>query len=138
MQTDNVGPFVIAHGDVWKRTSGRTFAGGGLTHVCDGTGEMAVAYQGDVLLKVGSADAVDAWHVANRGKFDLMREMLSSNDEGHDDLEVVVVKVPVSQPIIDEINLCVAISGRVAKLRENLVKIGADDPSLLERPRYPR
>jgi hypothetical protein len=130
------GPYVIRHGDVWRQSGNPGLVGNGLHHVCDGTGELAVAYQGDVLLKVGGASSVDAWLDANREKFEQMREMLAGM--GEDDDELVVLKLPVSQAIVDELNLCVAISGRVARLRENLERIGVEDPSLFERPRYPR
>lgn len=133
--------YVIRHGDVWKMRSRPALPGSlsdGLEHVCDGTGEMAVAYQGDVLLKVGSAASVEDWFEGNRAKFDQMREMLLDMGEDDDDLEVVVIRVPVSQEIVDEINRCIAISGRVARFRENLERIGVADPSLLDRPRYPR
>lgn len=128
-------PYIIQHGDVWKRSS---TGFGGLQHVCDGSGELAIAYQGDVLLKVGEASKVDEWLDLNRNRFQSMRDMLEAMGEDGDDLDVVVVKVPVSQDIVDEINRCVAISGRVARLRENLTKIGVEDPSLLERLRFPR
>lgn len=128
-------PYIIQYGDVWKRSS-TGFEG--LQHVCDGSGELAIAYQGDVLLKVGEASKVDEWLDLNRNRFQSMRDMLEAMGEDGDDLDVVVVKVPVSQDIVDEINRCVAISGRVARLRENLTKIGVEDPSLLERLRFPR
>lgn len=111
---------------------------GGSQHVCDGTGELAVAYQGDVLLKVGEASKVDEWLDLNRNRFQSMRDILEAMGEDGDDLDVVVVKVPVSQDIVDEINRCVAISGRVTRLRDNLEKIGLGDTTLFERPRYPR
>lgn len=130
------GPFVIEHGDLWKRRSGRPLVGSGLDHVCDGTGEFAVAYQGDILLKIGSASSVDSWLDANREKFESMRAMLE--EMGEQDSDVVVLKLPVSQAIVDEVNRCVAISGRVARLEEHLEQIGVDYPSLFDRPRYPR
>lgn len=128
-------PYVIQHGDVWKRSS---TGFGGLQHVCDGSGELAVAYQGEVLLKIGEASRVDEWLDLNRDRFRSMRDMLEAMREDGDALEVVVVKVPVSQDIVAEINRCVAISGRVARLRDNLEKIGLGDPSLFERARFPR
>lgn len=135
------GPYVIRHGDVWKtpnRPARAASLSERLEHVCDGTGEMAVAYQGDVLLKVGSAASVEDWFERNRAKFDQMREVLLDMGEDDDDLEVVVIRVPVSQDIVDEINRCIAISGRVAHFREHLERIGEADPSLIDRPTYPR
>jgi hypothetical protein len=129
------GPFVLEHGDVWKRSSASSRLGTGLEHICDSTGELSVAWQGDILLKVGSAEMVNRWMDANRAKFDGMREMMEAMGDEFE--EIMVVRVPVSQAIIDEINLCVAISGRVARLRENLERIGIEDPSLFDRPRYP-
>jgi hypothetical protein len=131
------GPYVIRHGDVWKQNAGPGLVDNGLLHVCDGTGEMAIAYQGDALLKIGGASSVDAWLDANREKLDQMREMLAGMGEDDEDLDLVVLRLPVSQAIVDELNLCIAISGRVARLRENLERIGVDDPSLFDRPRYP-
>jgi hypothetical protein len=57
---------------------------------------------------------------------------------GHEGFEVVIVRLPVSPKTVAEMNACIAISGRVAKLEENLGRMGVGDPSLFSRPAYPR
>jgi hypothetical protein len=133
------GPYVIEHGDVWYRESASSPLGSGLRHVCDATGELAVAHDGSMLLKVGSAEAVEAWETANRRKLAAMRQtMIEMGIPADEAGDVVIVRLPVSQEIVDEINACVGISGRVARLEENLAKIGHLDPSLATRRSYPR
>jgi hypothetical protein len=136
MASEFNGPYVIEHGDVWYREMKRPLVGTGLRHVCSGSEEIAIAHDGEMLLKAGSAASVEAWHEANKEKLRQMSETMAAM--GHDGVEVVIVRLPVSPATVHEMNACIAISGRVAKLEENLGKIGADDPSLFSRPSYPR
>jgi hypothetical protein len=53
--------YILEHGDVWFERAGKTVFGNNKTHVCDGTGELAVALIDDVMMKCGSADSVDEW-----------------------------------------------------------------------------
>ncbi|NTF17356.1 hypothetical protein G6L37_02870 [Agrobacterium rubi] len=130
------GPYVIEHGDVWYRERKPSPMSNGLRHVCDGTQEIAIAHDGEVLLKVGSAASVDDWYSKNAAKLVAMSEAMGRM--GEDGFEVVIVRLPVSPETVAEMNACIAYSGRVAKLADNLASIGAADPSLYSRPSYPR
>jgi len=130
------GPYVIEHGDLWYRETKPSRLSNGLRHVCSGSDEIAIAHDGEVLLKAGSAASVGAWHEANRDKLRMMAEAMA--DMGDDGFEVIIVRLPVSPETVEEMNACIAISGRVARLEENLARIGASDPSLFSRPVYPR
>lgn len=135
------GPFVIQHGDVWKKTGGTTRKGheaplaNNLTHVCDGSEELGMVHDGESLLHAGSARSAEAYLEKNKAKFDQMNEVFSAMGEAQ--VEIMLVRLPVAQAIIDEMNSCLACTGRVAKLEEHLATIGEQDPSLFDRPVYP-
>jgi len=133
--TNTEGPFVIRHGDVWK-TRSRARGGEDLEHVCDATGMLGMVHDGYMLLHAGSAASAAEYMRLRKSKFDQMNDMLESMGEPRSD--IMVVELPVSQAIVDEMNACLTISGRVARLAENLERIGDDDPSLFSRPVYPR
>lgn len=130
------GPYVIEHGDVWYREAKPGRLSTGLRHVCRASEEMAIAHDGEMLLKVGSADAVAQWELLNRAKFTAVNEAMQAM--GHGPTEVVVVNLPVCPDVIEEINNCVAISGRVQRLDESLARIGEANPDLFTRPIYPK
>jgi hypothetical protein len=118
--------YVIAHGDVWRnRGENRLTGGPDLAHVCDGTGEMAIAYDGEVLMKVGEAKAVREWCDRARAKAPGLLD------------DLAMASFPVSEATVSLINDCVERSGLVAKLPKLLDEIGIADPSLAQRPRYP-
>lgn len=130
------GPYVIEHGDLWYRDSKPSMIGNGLRHVCGPHDEIAIAHDGDMLLKAGSAASVDVWYSKNKAKMEKMAEVMA--DSGHEGFEVTIVRLPISQETVEEMNACISISGRVRKLAENLERIGQADPSLFSRPVYPR
>lgn len=118
------GPYVIEHGDVWRVAPGKRLANGfssNKTHVCDGTAELAVAMTDDVMLKHGSAEAVDDW--------------VSKKAAG---IDVTVFRFPVSPETVRELNLCAENTTRAAHIVANLTRIGAETPTLADLPRYPR
>jgi hypothetical protein len=134
------GPFVIQHGDVWRKTGttgkgAESRLGNDLVHVCDGTGELGMVHDGESLLHAGSARSAEEYLKSRKPRFDQMNEML--DDMGEPRVEVMLVRLPVSQAIVDEMNSCLACTGRVAKLEKFLTEIGEQDPSLLGRPVYP-
>lgn len=130
------GPYIIEHGDVWYRQSKPGVLTSGLRHVCRASEELAIAHDGEMLVKAGSAEMVEQWEASNREKLTAMNEMLVSM--GEQGSEIVVVRLPVCPDIVEEINLCIAISGRVRQLDDNLARIGRDNPDLFTRPQYPQ
>ena len=119
--------YLIKHGDVWRSKGTSMLTGEAeLIHVCDGTGEMAIAYDDDVLLKVGEAGAVRGWCDAARAKGGPLLEGIE------------MIAFPISEATVGLINDCVERTGLVAKLPQLLEEIGRADPSLAARPRYPK
>lgn len=135
MHTDFKGPYVIEHGDVWYREGKASMISTGLRHVCGAHDQLAIAHDGQMLLKTGSASAIAQWEASTRGKYAAMNEMLSSM--GNDPVEITIVRMPVSPETVEEINACIAISGRVRHLEANLERIGVANPGLSLRPIYP-
>lgn len=109
--------YYIDHGDVWHRISGHP------KRVCDGTAQLGIAYSEDTLFKAGSERSVLDWIQKTKGK-----------DTG---FEIEAVFFPVSEATINELNLCLMYTGRVAHILRNLEAIGIADPTLAERPKYP-
>jgi hypothetical protein len=136
MHEEFSGPYVINHGDVWFKEPRASRLGTELRHVCDGSEEIAIAHDGEMLLKAGSATAVENWLDKNREKLAKMSETLM--DMGCDPMEIILVRLPVSPETVSELNACVAISGRVSRLEDNLARIGIENPALFSRPNYPR
>jgi hypothetical protein len=118
------GPYVIEHGDVWFREGSRTILSTGLRHVCDGSGELAIAYAGDVMLHMGSAQSVDAWFNKKGAQYMLI--------EVSDPVEIV--RFPVCDETVAEMNRMSANPNRVSILFDTLTKIGEARPDLLDRP----
>lgn len=116
--------YVIEHGDVWIKASTKTILSSGLTHVCRGSEQLAIAFIDDQLLKTGSETKVRDWVEKNRHKV-------------IGDGEIVVVSMPVAEATVVELNACRANPHRVKSLIENLTKMGIADPSLFDIPRYP-
>jgi hypothetical protein len=46
--------YVIEHGDVWLKSDAKTVLSSGLTHVCRGSEQLAIAFIDDQLLKMGN------------------------------------------------------------------------------------
>lgn len=128
-------PYVIEFGDLWYRERKPSKLGGDLRHVCGASDEIAIAHDGEILLKAGSADMVDHWYEANKEKFDKVAEAMAAM--GHEGAEVVIVRFGVSPETVAELNACVSISGRVSQLEANLARIVAAHPELCSRPTYP-
>lgn len=119
-----LGPYEIKFGDVWFREAPETSMSTGLRHVCDGSGELAVAFQQGVMLQMGSAKAVRAW-------FDKKAAMYMLDDESE---PVEIVTFPVCEETVAKMNRMHANSSRVIKLFETLTAIGGTRPDLLNRP----
>lgn len=124
------GPYYIEHGDLWFQSStGRAGVG---RHVCDGTQRIAVAYDAEdgVVHKHGSAELVEAWASKTRTKF---------SGGGLPQLAeaIVVLSFPVLQVTVDELNLCIATTGRVLGLEVKLRRMLQDNPELANLPVYP-
>ena len=117
-------PYEMKFGDVWFRESPETPMNTGLRHVCDGSGELAIAYQADVMLRMGSVKSVRAW-------FDKRAAMCMADDES---APVEIVAFPVCQETVEEMNRMHANPNRVTKLLETLAAIGEVRPDLLNRP----
>ena len=126
-QADLEGPYVIRHGDLWHVARGAEGR-----HVCDGSQEVAVAFDSEdgTLLKHGSHSRVQEWADKTRKTF---------VEGGFPDLAatITVISFPVSPETVDELNACAATTGRVLKLADNLGKLAESCPGLLTRPRYP-
>jgi hypothetical protein len=131
--TEKTGPYVIAHGDVWWRSTATGRNSFGLSddrHVCDGTQMLAVAYDAEdgILHKHGSEDSVRAWAERTGKKF---------IESGFEEMAqaIVVVGFPVSPESVAELNACVATTGRVLRIAERIEALGAQ--GLIEAPKYP-
>ncbi len=114
---ERIEEFVIEHGDVWLKSAQAPLIGNGLKHVCGANDLLAIAYVGDLLLKVGSTESVEA-HSAK------LRQQCEMFDMG----ELQVVSFPVTPETVSELNLCRSYSGRVAHLVERLTEIGKQYP----------
>lgn len=106
--------YVIEHGDVWYKESEGTTITSGLRHVCDGSSELAVAFQDDRMLKLGSVDSVRKWFDKNAAKYIF-------DDESS---EVQIVSFPICQETVDEMNNLIRNSNRIPILFDILTKIG--------------
>lgn len=121
------GPYVLEHGDVWIRESASSsLSNGALRHVCSGSEELAVARDGDVLLKVGPAASIDRWFEKNREAIVKVSEISAffGNEGG-----VEVFRFQATPETIQEMNACIAITGRVARIHERLAQLGAAAPT---------
>lgn len=107
------GPYSIEFGDICFKDSG-----GRILSSIDRTELLAVAYDeiDGVLHKHGRADRVESWATDARKKF---------ADGGFDELakSLVVVSFPGTAETINELNACIATSGRVKNLIASLKEI---------------
>lgn len=117
------GKYEISNGDVWFRPKADGRGPGmfsTLKHICRGSEDLAIAILDDCMVKCGEAVAVENWVAKNSGVFD-----------------VTVVRFPVSEETVAELNACAENSNRAAILIERLTEIGNSNPELSARPRYP-
>lgn len=119
-------PFYIEHGDVWRSTVTRGRKANP-RHVCDGTGELAIVHDGKILLHAGSAQSAEAWLEANKPKFELMNVQLEDLGEGP--VELIVVRMPVHPETVNEMNACLAVSGRVSRIHDRLETFALSAPA---------
>jgi len=128
MDDAETGPYVIRYGDVWHVRDGSDPG----SHVCDGSQNLAVAYDSvdGILFKHGHLGRVQEWAAKTRRTF---------SEAGAGDLAaaITVISFPVAEETVNELNACVATTGRVLRLPEALERIAAARPDLLARPRYP-
>ena len=91
--------------------------------VCPGDGEMAVAYDedGGVLHAHGERGRVEAWAERTRG-------ILTAGGCPERSAGIVVVAFAPTPEALDELNACLAITGRVAHLAGRLAEMAARDP----------
>lgn len=122
------GPYVIRHGDL-KYVTRENPQG---RHVCDGSQEVAVAYDSvdGTLLRHGALPGVQQYA-------DKARRMFT--EAGFEEIAaaIVVLAFPVSDETVAELNACVATTGRVLGLPEAMERIAVQRPDLVARPRYP-
>jgi hypothetical protein len=96
--------YFLRDGEVWLR---RTI--GDETHVCGGSSKLAVAIeiQDGILYKHGSAEKVSKWADGHRQKAIEHPELATF-------FAVEVIEFQINQAVLDELNRCVATSGRIA------------------------
>jgi hypothetical protein len=111
--TAKIEEYVIDNGEVWLKSAHPPLIGNGLKHICGPGDALAIAYVGDILLKVGSAKSVG-------GQSAKLRQQCEIFDEG----ELQLITFPVTPETVAELNLCLRYSGRVAHLIERLTEIG--------------
>lgn len=135
--TDDPGPYVIEHGDVWAMAGDATPGGRALglhrRHVCRGSGRLAACFgaESGTLHKHGSEEGVEAWAAATRKRL---------AEAGFAEMadEIVVVSFPPTAETVAELNACIAATGRVLRLADRLAEI-ADAIPRADWPRvYPR
>jgi hypothetical protein len=124
MGIHSVDRYVIEHGDVWLKSDVKAILSSGLQHVCRGSEQLAIAFIDDQLLKMGSEASVRSWVDKNRLKV-------------IGDGEIMVVAMPVADATVAELNACKENPSRVRKLIDNLTRLGLDNPSLFDIPKYP-
>ena len=133
--TDDTGPYVIEHGDVWA--AGATPSGRALgldrRHVCRGSGRLAACFgaESGTLHKHGGEEGVEAWAAATRKRL---------AEAGFPEMadEIVVVAFPPTPETVAELNACVATTGRVLRIAERLAEIADAIPREEWPHAYPR
>lgn len=131
------GPYVLQHGDVWHVDADATPGGAALglnrRHVCRGSDRLAACYDSadGVLHKHGAEAGVEAWAAAARKRF---------ADAGFQELAdvLVVVVFPPTAETVEELNACVACTGRVVGLPDRLAAIASTIPPSEWPAVYPR
>lgn len=96
--------YFMRDGEVWLRRQA-----GDETHVCGGSGKLAVAIevQDGILQKHGSAEKVGKWAEGHRQKVIEHPELATF-------FTIEVVEFQINQAVLDELNRCVATTGRIA------------------------
>lgn len=111
------------HGDLWFQSSSKHFRVGGPSDF------LAVAFDPEegVLHKHGPEEAVQRWADQTREKFRNVPEDIRPS--------LAVLSFPIRQETVDELNACIATSGRVMHLERRLTEMGeAFGPAI----RYPK
>ena len=132
-------PFVIEHGDVWYRSASLSHlrVPSSARHVCSAGEELAIVHDGEILHHAGSSASAERWMLAREGQFAAMNEKL--REMGDEEVELFVVRMPVAPETVLEMNKCLAISGRVSHIEENLLRAGVTlDPYVEQAMRIPR
>lgn len=121
--SESEGPYIIEHGDVWFVERGPSTPGGRAMrldrrHVCGPSETLALAFSEDdgVLLKHGAESAVRRW-------YDTFNTKMASVS-GHAFSPPVVLTFPPNADTVAELNRCIAVTGRVKKLHEELTAAG--------------
>jgi len=111
---DEIWPYLLHRGEVIYSSSVHTL------NICKETDLLAVMYdvEGGVLHKHGAASRVRQAHARVASAF-----VAQGFDELAQSLEIV--EFPVTPETIEELNACIAISGRVLGIKERLGEIGA-------------
>lgn len=112
----DTGPYVIEHGDTWFRTGpSKGGLGSGLRHICGPSELLAVAFDSDdgMLHKHGTAEMVTKWA-------DNAREKLKSNGLDNWAQNLVVLSFPPMPEALEELNACIACTGRILGFQNRL------------------
>jgi hypothetical protein len=91
-----------------------------MRHVCDGTAELAISLIDDTMMKHGSARSVEAW-AATKGA-------------GYD---VTIIRLPVSEEAVEELNRCVRNTNRAAALVAEMTETEITAAPLSMPTRFP-
>lgn len=121
--SDPEGPYVIEHGDVWFVQGGPTTPGGRTMRldrqrICGPSENLALAFDENdgILLKHGTETAVRKWHDS------FIARMADLGD--HAFPPPIIMTFPPNAETVAELNRCIATSGRVKKLHEELATAG--------------
>jgi hypothetical protein len=110
--------YYLDTGEVWFSSGS-----GPAIHICSGSQRLALAVDPEgVLFKHGAAEQVSGWADTQRAKPGLA-EMLP--------FEVIIF--PVNEPVLEELNRCLATSGRARGFKDFLGSLSAEDFG----PQYP-
>lgn len=109
--------YFLRDGEIWLRRPD-----GDECHVCGGSGKLAVAIetQEGILHKHGSAAKVSKWAEGHRQK-------VIDHPELAVFFTIEVVEFQINQAVLDELNRCVATSGRIAGFVKFLTEQHASD-----------
>jgi hypothetical protein len=125
--SESEGPYVIEQGEVWFIHTGPSTPGGKTMrldrrHVCGPSESLALAFDDEdgTLLKHGTEAAVRKWH-------DGFSARMASAGE-HAFPPPIVLTFPPNGETVIELNRCIAVTGRVKRLYDELTAAGK--PSL--------
>lgn len=109
--------YFLRDGEVWFRRSTSDEH-----HVCGGSQKLSVAMdvQDGILHKHGSEVSVSKWWEKYHAK-------IAAHPEMAELFPIEVVTFPINQAVLDELNLCIATSSRIARFTDFLKAQSADD-----------